>query len=548
MNFFNVYLLASRNANIRTISRSSITQDHVTMIAQLTKDLDKECARLDSDKGYASISVVLARFNHNLVATNCLSTQLQDYYLTVLRVSPFGADAWSLTVYPRSLAVLVSVILHRQQQERSQKSGGISPRAPANSADSAVINVWNKFLKRLQFAIENTETATEILDDVNVEHMQVLLFLFHGLSLSQKKQILVKICQIIQEVAQIERSVIEKTIPLALSRLVLVFEYLLHYFYDPPSQLMEQVQHNLFTSQTVPSDKTSQYGPSKYFPCREVEENFRRALPALDPQEAGSMRPRFYNLCPPDPSMQETSRVDGLAVNVLLGKEYKLDYSQLYSSCVGLLMAGSQCDKTKEKLSSLDASAMHYHFLLLWRLLSCLPPSADYIRMLSTTDLGMGRAYRNAFASDPLPSESYIDAIHSAHMVTLSGQSPFCINASLRHVLQSLVRFGSDLIVWCPGVTSNSELMRVMLPLIYDVTTEYLGDMAKFLGPIDDPRFEEKSYRYAIQACDQIIVEFSDEESALDEKIFYECIKFMETSLEKPAARKAFKAVYTETA
>lgn len=36
--------------------------------------------------------------------------------------------------------------------------------------------------------------------------------------------------------------------------------------------------------------------------------------------------------------------------------------------------------------------------------------------------------------------------------------------------------------------------------------------------------------------------------SGLDEKILYECIKFMETCLEKPVARKAFKAVYTENA
>ncbi|GFR97962.1 E3 ubiquitin-protein ligase UBR4, partial [Elysia marginata] len=758
INFFNVYLLTSRNANISAISRSSITQDHVTMIAQLTKDLDKECARVDNDKGYASIALMLARLNHNLIASSCLSTQLQDHYLCVLGVNPFSADPWNLTVYPRSLAVLVSIILHRQQQERSQRGGSISISSRAasasNSADSAVIGVWNKFLKRLQVTIESTETKIELLEDVNVEHMQVLMFLFHGLSLSQKKQILVKICQIVQEVAQIERNVIEKTVPLALSRLVLVFEYLLHYFYDPPGQLMEQVQHNLFTSQTITSEKASQYGPTKYFSCREVEENYRRSLPTLETPEAGTMRPRFYNLCPPDPNIQDASKVDGLAVNVLLGKEYKLDYVQLYSSCVGLLMAGSQCDKTKEKLSLLDASAMHYHFLLLWRLLSCLPPSVDYIRMLGTSDLNMGRAFvlhtlrwaprlghktytswiqdclvkqglsaseasdlldlasgmsntsrydvllamgyikdqvaklpltvsndistkdlpgmsdilildamlakcqvsldntytkamidpsptkamtfcqdllpailvlikafnafarscilnkvsgpddksltsqrlrafgqvlsvgsnhpsaikglgsnivsllpsavrnavdrwstsggnefpsmgawRNAFASDPIPSESYIDAIHSAHMVTLSGQSPFCINASLRHVLHSLVRFGSDLVIWCSSVTSNTELMRVMLPLIYDVTTEYLGDMAKLVNPIDDARFEEKS----LQACDQIIVEFSDEESALDEKILYECIKFMETSLEKPAARKAFKAVYNMT-
>ena len=88
----------------------------------------------------------------------------QDYYLGVLGVSPFNSDSWSLTVHPRSLAVLVSVVLHRQQKERTQKAVSISPRSASNSADAAIISVWNKFLKRLQTTIESTETKIELLE------------------------------------------------------------------------------------------------------------------------------------------------------------------------------------------------------------------------------------------------------------------------------------------------------------------------------------------------------------------------------------------------
>ncbi|BFZ02848.1 hypothetical protein BsWGS_05885 [Bradybaena similaris] len=756
MNFFNAHLLTSRNNTIRTITKSSFTQEHMTLIAQLTKDLDKECARVDSDKGYTAVSLALARFNHNLIATDCLSEQLQDFYLAALGVSPTSSDHWPLTVYPRSLAVLVSVLLRRQQRERAEEITNIG------SSDNAVISIWDKFLRRLRFAIDICENRTEVMEDVNVEHIQVLMFLFHGLRLVQKKGILVKICQTVLSVVQIERSIMERTVPLALSRLVLVLEYLLHFFYDPPMQLVEQVQHNLFTSHTIPAEKEGANRSTKYFACREVEENFRKSLPVPETAEAGAVKPRFYHLCPPDPNIQEVGKIDGLAVNVLLGREDKLNYNQLYNACIKLLMAGSQCDKTKEKLTLLDASAMHYHFLLLWRLLSCLPPSVEYIQLLRDTELNMGRAHvlhtlrwaprighksysswiqdclvkqglsaadasellktaagfsntsrydvmlamgyirdqisklpciatndlspkdlpgmsdilildavvakcqvslddtytkvmadpdpskamtftqdlipavftlieafgafarscilskvsstddksltsqrlkafgqvlsigsnhpsavkglgssvvgllpsavrnavdkwnnsggnefpsmgawRNAFATDAIPSESYIDAIHSAHMVTLSGLSPFCINASLRHVLHSLVRFGSDLVVWCPEGASIADLGKVMFPLIYDVTTEYLGEIvvflkAKFLDRQEGERFEEKAYRHAIQTCNQIIVEFSDSESGLDEKILYECIKFMETNLEKVVARKAFKAAYTE--
>uniref|UniRef100_A0A2C9K8S7 UBR-type domain-containing protein n=1 Tax=Biomphalaria glabrata TaxID=6526 RepID=A0A2C9K8S7_BIOGL len=754
MNFFNVYLLTSRNDNIKAITRSIITQEHISLVAQLTKELDKECARIDYDKGYMAISLVLARFNHNLIATECLSEQLQDWYLTCLSLSPFTTEPWPLTVHPRCLAVLVSILLLRQQQERGDKE------VKAGTADNAVIATWDKFLKRLQTAVESSEEKTEIMEDVNVEHMQVMMFLFHGLRLAQKKLIVVKICQIILDVSQTDRTRMERTVPLALSRLVLILEYFLHFFYDPPAQLMEQVQHNLFTSHTLLAEKETNSKSTRYFACREVEENFGKNLQNCD-SAVGAMKPRFYHLCPPDPNLQEVGKIDGLAVSVLLSKDYKLNYNQFYSSCIRLLMAGSQCDKTKENLTLLDASAMHYHFLLLWRLLSCLPPSVEYLQLLKNNDVSMEGSYilhtlrwaprlahksysmwiqdcllkqgltskeaeelleaasslcntsrydvklaknyikeqmsklpsvttgevnakdlpgmsdilildaviakcqvslddlytksmsdpepskamqftkdlihdvfhlieafsifarsfilsnvaspedktltsqrlkafgqvlsvgsshpsavkglgsavvallpssvrtavekwnssggnefptmgawRNAFATDPIPSESYIDAVHSAHMVTLSGQSPFCINASLRHVLHSLVRFGSDLILWCPSEASNTELVKFMFPLIYDVTTEYLRDMVttlkeKFLHPQDEARFEEKAYRHAIQACDQVIVDFSDAESGLDEKILYECIKFMETNLEKPAARQAFKAVYT---
>ena len=36
---------------------------------------------------------------------------------------------------------------------------------------------------------------------------------------------------------------------------------------------------------------------------------------------------------------------------------------------------------------------MHYHFLLLWRLLSCLVPSVQYMQMLKDTSVDMGRAF-----------------------------------------------------------------------------------------------------------------------------------------------------------
>ena len=36
---------------------------------------------------------------------------------------------------------------------------------------------------------------------------------------------------------------------------------------------------------------------------------------------------------------------------------------------------------------------MHYHFLLVWRLLACLPPSVAYLDMLAAGTISMGNGY-----------------------------------------------------------------------------------------------------------------------------------------------------------
>ena len=48
--------------------------------------------------------------------------------------------------------------------------------------------------------------------------------------------------------------------PLPLTRMLLIFEYLLHNFYDPPMTLLEQVTWNLFTSYVMPSSTPGDEG------------------------------------------------------------------------------------------------------------------------------------------------------------------------------------------------------------------------------------------------------------------------------------------------
>jgi E3 ubiquitin-protein ligase UBR4 len=99
-------------------------------------------------------------------------------------------------------------------------------------------------------------------------------------------------------------------LPLPLSRLLLVFDYLLRYFYDPPACLFDQVQYNLFGRFSSTGKQDTKGEGQGYFVCREVEDNYQRHF-AAQPGK-GTQSVRFYQLTPPDHSLQETPKVDGL--------------------------------------------------------------------------------------------------------------------------------------------------------------------------------------------------------------------------------------------
>ncbi|KAL5019292.1 hypothetical protein ScPMuIL_005014 [Solemya velum] len=183
---------------------------------------------------------------------------------------------------------------------------------------------------------------------------------------------------------------------------------------------------------------------------------------------------------------------------------------------------------------------------------SALSPHQSGLLWRSGTATRPTNSPRNAFASDIIPSEGYIDAIHSAHIGTLSCKFPPS-SVSMRHALNALVRFAADLVTWCPDTNSSKEMVRVMFPLMFDITAEYLGDMLsmsleRFTGPSDGEEFTERVYQHVYCVCHQLIVEYSDVDSGLDEKIFHDCLKFMENHLEKPVGKKAFEKFYTQTA
>ena len=90
----------------------------------------------------------------------------QHCFLGALGISPSGNDPWPLTVYPRSLAALVSILLRHQQHERAQGAG--------QEAEFAVISIWDRFLKRLHAAADCLDSKTEIMEGWLIKQTRII--------------------------------------------------------------------------------------------------------------------------------------------------------------------------------------------------------------------------------------------------------------------------------------------------------------------------------------------------------------------------------------
>lgn len=82
-------------------------------------------------------------------------------------------------------------------------------------------------------------------EDLNVEHLQLLLLIFHNFSEKGQRDILTLFVQIIQELSA-NMDAQTRSVPLILARLLLIFDYLLHQYSKAPVYLFEQVQMNTF--------------------------------------------------------------------------------------------------------------------------------------------------------------------------------------------------------------------------------------------------------------------------------------------------------------
>ncbi|XP_045063212.1 E3 ubiquitin-protein ligase UBR4-like isoform X2 [Coregonus clupeaformis] len=369
LNFITTSMLKSRNNFIRNYLSVSLTEQHMASLASIIKDVDKD-VKGASDEEFAS---ALYFFNHTLVTSDLPSPALQNTLLQQLGVAPFSEGPWPLYINPQSLSVLSRVLLIWQHKASLQGD----PDVPE------CMTIWERFVGTLkQHAFQGSVPGDE---DLNVEHLQLLLLLFHNLSERGRRAVLTLVTQAITEVAgPLHQEAQLRAVPLNLSRMLLVLDYLLHQYSKVPMYLFQQVQYNLLTppwsGQGSVQDGSKRSALPLYCGFKEVEENWSKHCSA----DSTVVQPKFYCVLSPEASEDDRSRLDSKVFQKLSNGAVK--YNELYACLVSLLSAGSQFDTARRQenkpITPMEACSLQYYFLVLWRILGVLPPSKAYVEQL----------------------------------------------------------------------------------------------------------------------------------------------------------------------
>uniref|UniRef100_A0A182FS89 Uncharacterized protein n=2 Tax=Anopheles albimanus TaxID=7167 RepID=A0A182FS89_ANOAL len=380
-NFFDTSL-GGNHVYLNRYVKTGLSEQQMVLMANILRDLDRDSTRSEQDNSgclqwqnaMVKFSGSVGKYLHNLISNSLLNESLQSALLLHLGVSPWTQDSnvWPLQVYPRTLAVLVQILLLKPSQEK----------------EAACLSVWHRLVNTLVEGICTTPAIPNEseVEDLNVEHAQLLLFLFHSLNLMQKKSILLLTAGGVIRCSEVCRSVTpEKPLRdhqiMLLSRLLLFLEYLMKHLYNPPNVLLEQVRWNLFSVFSLDGEQKLadlvNYKTKLMSFCRKDIEDKHRKL--ANEFSVGGVKPKFYSLTTVDAKVQQEFKLDGLAWNFILCTPDKLKYPWLIDALIDILGIADMC---LARIPFQTLCAVHYCFSLCWKLLLGLPPSTQHVEAL----------------------------------------------------------------------------------------------------------------------------------------------------------------------
>ncbi|XP_022651482.1 E3 ubiquitin-protein ligase UBR4-like isoform X4 [Varroa destructor] len=398
--------------NIEKYLARELTAAHMLTLANIVRDLDGGTVA----PGQKQFAVAIQRLVHNLFARGVLSRDMQDTLLNTLGINPWKSGGqWPLEITPRCLAVLAqAILLHpdpegakiavwqkaiqalstrsASQQQLTMSASEVDSQQISGAAQSAEAG-----FEHASVAAPYGQTADSVSEDLNVEHAQLLLYLFDSIPLMQRKELLLSLVDPICAGDTNNRDASQSfAVPgsgartstsardqesgnnyLRLGRLLHLFEYLVKHLYAAPTWLTDQVTANILGCNDGSSTSS---GSVKYFSYKELEENFHM-------QEGSQRKLKFYTLCE-ETQPGQFPKLDGFAINFLLSTQSR--YERLYKRIIDLLdVAGSdaeQRDKT-HCTSYVQLCGAQYVMWGAWRLFLSLPPSLHALENLNSHPL-----------------------------------------------------------------------------------------------------------------------------------------------------------------
>lgn len=430
-------IVCNLSPSVQNLAKLGFKNEQViTLLSLILKDLDVEKSSTeigaistmfedDLNRLYMDFSYEMGKLMQNILAQSYLSPGLQTYLLDQLSIdlTP-SSEKWNLGLHPRALSVLVQILLLKPDRE------------------PVVASILKRLLDTLVEIASSPDNLAEAYADLPVEHAQTMVFLFHTLSLMQKKQIMIESAQALIRVSNALKGKVYQTHQiLSLSRLLMIFDYFIRQLYEPGVHLVTQIQYNLFNDDGT-SSSGSASGPA-VSPANSqgspTSKNGSKSAPILSKQTDSSTesghpeksalittsttsepptskplsparvfcdctslerevteevtfhisdpKPRFYNLIPNEPNYQENPRLDGLAMNFLMNKNENsqrgMDYLELIDAIVNISSFHIE-DNIGEKIPK--QSYVTYCQYFLTRLVFGLPPPVEYLESIKQTE------------------------------------------------------------------------------------------------------------------------------------------------------------------
>ena len=364
--------------------------EQIGLLASIIKKLD--C--LDEDKqikeAFKDYSKTFSLFIHNLIATESLTSEFEVKLLEQLNVNPAAGSKtdYHFFIKPRALSVLAQVLMIKIKHDKD---------AIKSDTNTLGIAMWKAVLTRLIELIKTKDTILDTNDeDINLEHAQLLMFVFHNTKHLERKAIALDLCQHIFDLSEclgLAKNDCQLTNRqlLYLSRLLHFFEYVVRNMYEIPQHLLEQINTNLFefyspagrNSLNLSALNSNGMGGNttghREISTEQFELSFKLNACLKEHLKLAKDYDKFYDLLYSEhkPCSQ---RLNDSVLNILFDcKSDKLHYEQFYRGLVQFLLIGNYFNPDLLNEKDLCQCNVQYCFNIVWRLFLLLPPSIEYL-------------------------------------------------------------------------------------------------------------------------------------------------------------------------